>query len=79
MTRAGILTWDWREQPSLNALRRILDELAVARPYIAEVDTGSDQYAWVFSSSSLSPYGLGLAWRQYCEDQRDVFDLRDEL
>jgi hypothetical protein len=78
VTRIGILTWDWREQPSLNALRRILDDLAEARPHIAEVDTGSDQYAWAFSTRPLSTYGLDLAWQQYEEARHDVFDLREE-
>lgn len=76
MTRVGILTWDRREQPSLNALRRILDGLAEPRPHLAQVETGSDQYAWAFSTRALSPYGLDLAWRQYCEDRHDVFELR---
>lgn len=77
MTRVGILTWDWREQPSLGDLRRILGDLGGEHLTISDVDTGSDQYAWAFSTRPLSDCGLQLAWRQYEQDLAEIFDLRE--
>lgn len=76
MTRVGVLTWDWREQPSLDALRHILGDMCGTHLTVTDVETGSDQYAWVFSTRPLSDYGVRLAWQQYWEDRQDVFDLQ---
>lgn len=45
------LSWDWREQPDLDELTRILARHNV---HLHQVDTGSDQYAVVIAGTKLT-------------------------
>jgi hypothetical protein len=58
-----VLAWDWREQMPLDSLTRILDELGGVHSY--EADTGSDQYAAVFSTSPLTPAEVQQAYEEW--------------
>jgi hypothetical protein len=49
-----VLSWDWREQPNLDRLARIITDLSGGTVHLAQVDTGSDEYAIVLSDVPLS-------------------------
>lgn len=54
MSRTEVLSWDWREQPDMEELGRIVWEKSGGRVAITSVeDTGSDQYAVVISDKPL--------------------------
>lgn len=55
-----VLTWDWREQPDLEALRLTLAELGV---YLRPATTGSDQYAVAISASPITQAEADEAYR----------------
>jgi hypothetical protein len=55
-----VLTWDWREQPDLDALTRILANHGV---HLAKVETGSDEYAVVISADPLTAEEVEGVWR----------------
>lgn len=54
MIRTEVLSWDWREQPDLDALAGIIRDLSGLRVHLTQVDTGSDEYAIVLSDQQLS-------------------------
>lgn len=55
-----VLTWNWREQPDLDHLARILARHNV---HLHQVDTGSDQYAVVIAASPLTTDEAQRAYR----------------
>jgi hypothetical protein len=65
MADVRILTWDWREQPSFVDLRAIIHALSGGRVDVAEADTGSDQYALVFSTDRLTQAEATGAYRNW--------------
>ena len=50
MTRARILSWDWREQPDFGTLADIVSTMSDGGVHVIQADTGSDQYALVFTA-----------------------------
>lgn len=54
MSRTEVLSWDWREQPDLERLARMVNDLSGGTVHIAEVDTDSDEYAIVLSDALLT-------------------------
>ncbi len=54
-------TWDWKEQPDLEALRLNLAELGV---YLREADTGGDQYAIAISGTPITQAEADNAYRR---------------
>jgi hypothetical protein len=62
-SRTEVLTWDWRQQPDLARLARILLEVSGGTVHLAEVDTGSDEYAIVLSGRFLSEAEVDAAYR----------------
>jgi len=54
-TRVEVVTWDWREQPDMNAIALAVYGMSGGAVFMSPVDTGSDQYAWVISDAPLSP------------------------
>jgi len=63
MARFGVLTWDWREQPNLETLGRILGELGGLS--LHQVDTGGDEYAIVISESGgLTDAQVTAVWER---------------
>ncbi len=55
MTRTGVLSWDWRGQPDLDRLARIVHDVSGGLVHLQQVDTGSDEYAIVVADRPLSP------------------------
>ena len=51
--RTAVLTWDWREQPDLDHLGRLICDLSGGTVHLHQVDTGSDQYAIVLATTKL--------------------------
>jgi hypothetical protein len=49
-----ILTWDWRGQPNLAELARVLTDVSNGTVHLTEVDTGDDQYAIVLSPQPVN-------------------------
>lgn len=62
MTRTEILSWDWKGQPDLVWLARIIADLSGSAVHLAEVVTGSDEYAIVLSDEVL---GAGIPAEVY--------------
>jgi hypothetical protein len=71
--RAAVLSWDWREQPDLDALTRILRDLAGL--HLHHVDTGSDEYAIVIATVPLDRRTVDAAWQGSWSS--NVFDIPD--
>ena len=60
---ARVFSWDWREQPAMTAIATAVMELSETGPvWMREIETGSDQYAWVVSSTELTDQ---QAWLLY--------------
>jgi hypothetical protein len=57
-----ILSWDWREQPNLDQLAAALGRVSGGTVHLAQVDTGSDEYAIVLSPMPLSDAEVRAAW-----------------
>jgi len=62
---AALLTWDWRGQPDIDELRDVLAELGV---YLADVATGTDQYAIVVSDTPITDLEQRRYWDDYSDD-----------
>jgi hypothetical protein len=56
VTRVRLVTWDWREQPDWDDVRRAIgDVLETGAPGLALVpDTGSDQYVLAVAGRQLT-------------------------
>lgn len=73
--RAAVLSWDWRGQPDLDALTRILRDLGGLHLHV--VDTGADDYAIVLATVPLDKRTVDTAWQRSWDDGNDVFDIPD--
>jgi len=65
-----VLSWDWRGQPNLDALSRILTEVSGGAVYVAEADTGDDQYALAFSDEPITGEQATFLYRARWEDDQ---------
>ena len=75
--RASVLSWDWREQPDFDDLARVLLALSGGAIHLQQVDTGSDQFAVVVSTSALSEETVQetfTRWRR--EDWPDEIEVQ---
>jgi hypothetical protein len=54
VTRVEVLSWDWKAQPSLDRFARIISDLSGGNVHLAQVNTGSDEYAVVLSDEPLN-------------------------
>jgi hypothetical protein len=61
---ARVLSWDWREQPDLDQLGRIIADLSGGRLHLRRVDTGSDEYAVVVADSPLSEWDAARVYER---------------
>jgi hypothetical protein len=52
--RVELLTWDWRGQPDFDYLARLLRDVSGGTVHMAQADTGSDEYALVFSNEPIT-------------------------
>jgi hypothetical protein len=60
---AQVFSWDWQQQPDLQAIAAAVTELSASgRVFMREIDTGSDDYAWVVSDTELTGE---QAWQMY--------------
>lgn len=64
----AVLSWDWREQPDMEALQRALN--AIAGLHVEDIDTGSDQFAIVISAQDRSREEFEEIWRKHQEGNR---------
>jgi hypothetical protein len=53
VSKLGIISWDWCEQPDLAVLARAVYAVSGGLVHITQVDTGDDQYAIVVSDRPL--------------------------
>jgi len=52
---ARVFSWDWRGQPDMAAIATAVMELSETGPvWMREIDTASDEYAWVVSAAELT-------------------------
>ena len=63
MTRYGMLTWDWKEDPNWDGIAALLAELTDGRIHFHNVNTESDQIAVVFADGPIDPNAIDEAYR----------------
>jgi hypothetical protein len=51
---ARMFTWDYRAQPEMDDIAAAVAELSGGRVFMREVNTRSDEYAWVVSDTELT-------------------------
>lgn len=65
--RIAVLSWDYKEQPPLDELAKLIEEFSEGRLHLRCVeDTGSDEYAVVVSHLPMSEQGVAEAYRRDC-------------
>jgi hypothetical protein len=63
--RTAVLSWDWRGQPDLARLGRLVADLSGGTLHLREADTGSDQYAVVLSTAPLDTAAATWVYREW--------------
>ncbi len=81
MTRAAVLSWDYRQQPDLEKLARVVHQLSDGRVHLHEVDTGGQEIAVVLTDGALS--GVAAAevfdgWYLAQATMPELFELDEE-
>lgn len=66
MSKPEVLTWDWKEQLDMADLASALRRLG-SRIRVYEVDTGSDQFAFVLSTEDLTEEQVAEVWHKEWE------------
>ncbi len=66
MSKPEVLTWDWKEQLDMADLASALRRLG-SRIRVYEVDTGSDQFAFVLSNDDLTEEQVAEVWHKEWE------------
>jgi hypothetical protein len=51
---ARIFTWDCNQQPDMENIASFVAEISGGKVIMAEVDTQSDEYAWVVADHQVS-------------------------
>ena len=60
---AQVFSWDWKAQPPLRAIAAVVTKMSASgQVFMREIDTGSDQYAWVISGAAMTDE---QAWHLY--------------
>ena len=63
MTDARVFIWDYRRQPDMAAIAAAVVQVSADGPvFMRDIDTGTDDYAWVVSDAELTDK---QAWRLY--------------
>lgn len=57
--------WDWKEQPNFNEIQSSVNELD-GKPTFTEVQTGSDEYAVIISTSDISESDAKRFYKKRC-------------
>lgn len=68
-----VLFWDWKEQPDLNTLGRIITEMSTQGPvHLTGVpNTGMDSVAVIITHRPLTPSEADAAFQAYLEESND--------
>ena len=66
-----ILSWDWRQQPDLDALGAALRRVSGGAVNLHKVNTGSDEYAIVLAAEPLDGAQVAEAYRRHCYGEED--------
>jgi hypothetical protein len=80
MSRVGVISWDWREQPDPRELKALIEALTDGAVTLAVPNTGSDQYALVLSRGPITEAEATEAFDWYWRsedptgDRIDTFD-----
>jgi hypothetical protein len=69
MADVKIMSWDWREQPDLAELDRLVCDVSDGRVRIVPVITGSDQYAIAVSRGLILQSEADRAYRATWEGE----------
>ncbi len=64
MVTHRILSWDWREQPDLDALAAVVWDVSHGAVRLYRVDTGSDDVAIIMSDRPLRPGEVDTIWER---------------
>ena len=59
-----IFSWDWKESPDFAEIGPAITEVSGGTVFITEVETGSDQFAIVVSSSQLTAEQAAEAYQE---------------
>ena len=60
---ARVFIWDYKQQPDMTAIAAAVTELSASgQVFMREIETGTDQYAWVISRTELTDQ---QAWLRY--------------
>ena len=63
MSDVRLFIWDYRRQPDMAAIAAAVAQVSAGGPvFMREVETGTDDYAWVVSDAVLTER---QAWRLY--------------
>lgn len=76
--QAAVISWDWRQQPDLDHLARLIHDLSGGQLIVRQADTGSDQYALVLSTVGLDQQEADRLYQQWCcgmLGDTDIIDL----
>ena len=64
MDDARCFSWDYRQQPDMEAIASFVAELSGGTVRMREVDTRSDEYAWVIADREVSDEEAMELYRQ---------------
>ena len=59
---ARCFSWDCRQQPDMAAIATFVAELSDGKVVMREVDTRSDEYAWVIADREVSEEEAMALW-----------------
>jgi hypothetical protein len=76
--RAAVITWDWREQPDLDHLARLVHDLSDGRIHLRPAETGTDQYGLIIATRPVDDATARGLCQQWQEDGEDVRELDGE-
>ncbi len=65
---AAVITWDWREQPDLDHLARVVRDVSGGTVHLRPVNTNSDQYAVVVANTDLDKAAAQATYQRWYED-----------
>lgn len=69
MSRVGVITWDWREQPSTRDLKALIEALTDGAVTVVAPNTGGDQYVLVLSRGALDEWQATQAYEAWRRDE----------
>lgn len=74
-----VMRWDWKEQPDMEQLARIVGELSGGRLHMHVPNTDCDEYALVVTDGPLSPRMVDAAWlTEFGHTPQEVAELLAE-